>query len=238
MQTLRPSSKLSKNMRSSASLIASAQGLNLERAIDTLQKASFVKFDSTLELSVKLSVDSKQSGSVVRGVASLPHGTGKSIRIAVISNDPAEGADLHGGSELIDEISAGRLDFDVCIATPEMMGQLGRVAKILGPKGLMPNPKLGTVTKDVAQAIKLYKAGQVEFRSDKGGVINCGVGKLSFATKALAENVTAVISSILKAKPQNSKANYFISLFLSSTMGPSIRLDLDQIIPKLEERTN
>jgi large subunit ribosomal protein L1 len=224
------SKKLTKHMSAAYCQVAREKNYTPEEAIAILKKVQFVKFDSSLEISMKLGISEKQSGQMVRGVVSLPAGTGKLIRVAVICKEEdissCSQADIVGGTELIDEIANGRLDFDVCIATPAMMGYLGRVAKILGPKGLMPNPKLGTVTQNPAEAVSNAKAGQVEFRSDKGGNLNCGLGKLSFATDRLYSNLEALIAAVVKARPVGAKGEYIKSSFLSSTMGPSLRIDI------------
>nr|WP_281286387.1 50S ribosomal protein L1 [Candidatus Sneabacter namystus] len=226
--------KLSKNMKATAAIISSAKSCSVLDAIDAIQKSAFVKFDSTLEVALKLGIDAKQSNQSVRGVVSLPGGTGKSIRVAVICKDPSAvsvaNADIVGSNDLIDEISAGVINFDVCIATPEMMGQLGRVAKILGPKGLMPNPKLGTVATDIVKAVNNAKSGQVEFRSDRGGSVCVGVGKLSFSKEILAENVKVLVDAVLQAKPSSTKGEYLKRMFLSSTMGKSVRIDISEIL--------
>lgn len=220
-------------MASAYSQVVPSEVYTPENAIDLLKKVHFAKFDSSLEISMKLGISEKNSSQMVRGVVSLPAGTGKAVRVAVICKEEdmssCSQADLVGGAELVDEIAAGRLDFDVCIATPSMMGYLGKVAKILGPKGLMPNPKLGTVTQNPSEAIANAKGGQIEFRSDKGGNLNCGIGKMSFATDKLCANLAAFISAIVKARPTGTKGEYIKSSFLSSTMGPSVRVDISKL---------
>lgn len=207
----------------------------VDDAVALLQNASETKFVQTLEIAANLGVDPKHSDQQVRGVVPLPAGTGKDVRVAVICKEDKEsvakeaGADSVGANEIIEEIKAGRINFDVCIATPDMMGVIGQVARILGPKGLMPNPKLGTVTADVATAVKNAKSGQVEFRVEKAGIIHVGVGKLSFTKDDLVKNVKALVSAVLKAKPAGAKGTYLKSLYMSSTMGPSVRVDIASV---------
>ena len=231
--------KQTKNMQKAALDIKRTERVSINDAVKALKNAQFVRFDSTVEISIKLGIDPKQSSQAVRGVVSLPAGTGKSIKIAVICKDEdaaiAAGADLAGGVELINDIAAGNINFDLCIATPDMMGALGRVAKILGPKGLMPNPRLGTVTVDIAAAIKIAKAGQVEFRSDKGGNLNAPVGKLSFSDESLCGNIIALVDAIIKARPAGAKGEYIRSVFLSSTMSPSLRIDSVNLISQIKD---
>jgi large subunit ribosomal protein L1 len=219
-----------KNIRSAKAKIDKNKTYNFDDAIGLIKEISFVKFDASIELVLKLGIDVKRSDQVVRGIVSMPSGTGKSVRVAVMCKDERfdeaknAGADLVGNTELIDSIKAGNIDFDVCIATPDMMGVMGPLAKILGPKGLMPNPKLGTVTVNVAEAVKNSKAGQVEFRADKGGIIHAGVGKVSFSNESLLANVKVLLDSIIKAKPLASKGVYIQGVWLGSTMSPSLKL--------------
>jgi large subunit ribosomal protein L1 len=204
-------------------------------AINLLKSVAFTKFDQTLDVVLKLGVDPRHSDQMVRGMVSLPAGTGKTVRVAVFCKDDkieaakAAGADLVGSLELIESIKAGKIDFDICIATPDMMATIGQVAKILGPKGMMPNPKLGTVTPDVATAVRNAKSGQVEFRVEKAGIIHAGIGKISFAENDLFSNLKALVDAIQKAKPSGAKGTYMKQVFLSSTMGPSLRLDIASI---------
>lgn len=206
-----------------------------DEGIALVQSLSQAKFNETLEIAVKLGVDPKHSDQQVRGVVPLPAGTGKDVRVAVICKEDKEaaakaaGADIVGSTEIIEEIKAGKINFDVCIATPDMMGLVGQVARILGPKGLMPNPKLGTVTPDVATAVKNAKSGQVEFRVEKAGIVHVGVGKLSFSKEDLLNNIKALLSALIKAKPSGAKGAYLKSVHLSSTMGPSVRLDIASV---------
>jgi large subunit ribosomal protein L1 len=216
------------------------KGLDQEKIYDLDSAIKFIKdfskaskFDETLELALNLGIDARQSDQMVRGTVSLPHGTGKVVRVAVFARgekaDEAKsaGADLVGAEELADNIQKGELGFDRCIATPDMMGVVGRLGKVLGPKGLMPNPKLGTVTVDVASAVKAAKAGQIEFRSEKEGIIHSGIGKVSFTDLALKENLLAVIDAVVKAKPANSKGSFLKKASLSSTMGPGLQIDVN-----------
>ncbi len=194
--------------------------------------AAKTKFDETVEVAINLSVDPRHADQMVRGTVSLPHGTGKSVKVVVFAKDDkakeAEeaGADLVGAEELAKKIQGGEIDFERCIATPDMMAIVGRLGKVLGPKGLMPNPKLGTVTPDVASAVKAAKAGQIEFRVEKQGIIHAGVGKASFSEEALAENISTFVSAIAKAKPSGAKGTYMKKVSLSSTMGPGLKLDV------------
>lgn len=225
--------KLSKNMSKARSFASPNTLYKPEEAVAKLKECQFVKFDSSIEICLKLGIDIKQPNQMVRSVVALPAGTGKSIRVAVVCKEEdlssCKQADISGGAELIDEIANGRLDFDVCIATPTMMGQLGKVAKILGPKGLMPNPKLGTVTQDLAGAIARAKAGQIEFRSDKGANLNCALGKLSFEADKLIANIAAFMAALTEARPAGVKGDYVRSAYLSSTMGPSFKIDLQSL---------
>ena len=194
--------------------------------------AAKTKFDETVEVAINLGVDPRHADQMVRGTVSLPHGTGKSVKVVVFAKDDkakeAEeaGADLVGAEELAQKIQGGEIDFERCIATPDMMAVVGRLGKVLGPKGLMPNPKLGTVTPDVASAVKAAKAGQIEFRVEKQGIIHAGVGKVSFSKEALAENISTFVSAIAKAKPSGAKGTYMKKVSLSSTMGPGLKLDV------------
>ena len=202
-----------------------------QEAIELAVKTATAKFDETIELHIKLGVDGQQADQQVRGTVVLPAGTGKKLRVLVIAKgdkaDAAEkaGADFVGAEEIVAKISGGWLDFDVCITTPDMMGVVGRVAKILGPKGLMPNPKSGTVTMDVVKAINDVKAGKVEYRLDKGNIIHCPIGKASFGVEKLTENYTALMDAIVRAKPAASKGTYLRSVVMSSTMGPGIKIN-------------
>jgi large subunit ribosomal protein L1 len=203
----------------------------LAEAMPLVKKAAFAKFDETVEVAMRLGVDPKHADQMVRGTVVLPHGLGKSVRVVVIaSGDQVRegreaGADESGGEDIVQKIQGGWMEFDAVIATPDMMKSVGRLGKILGPRGLMPNPKTGTVTMDVAKAVREVKAGKVEFRVDKTGIVHCPVGKVSFDVEKLAENAHALISSVIKAKPATAKGRYIKSIVVSSTMGPGVPID-------------
>ncbi len=211
---------------------------SLEEAIELLKNLSFAKFDETLEMAVNLGVDPKKSDQMVRGTVVLPHGTGKPVKVLVFAKGEKEkeardaGADYVGGEELVEKIQGGWLDFDKAVATPDMMSVVGKLGKILGPRGMMPNPKLGTVTFDVAKAVKEIKAGKVDFRVEKGGIVHMPVGKLSFDKEKLADNITAALETIIRAKPSAAKGRYIKRVTLSSTMGPGVRVDVSTISKK------
>ena len=205
---------------------------NVGEAIRLIIGNKKTKFDETIEISMNLGVDPRHADQMVRGVVALPNGTGKSVRVAVFTKEDkadeakAAGADLVGAEDLAEEIQNGKIDFDRCIATPDMMAVVGKLGKVLGPKGLMPNPKLGTVTPNIAEAIRAAKGGEIEFRVEKAGIVQAGIGKSSFAQEALVENVNAFVNAILKAKPSGVKGTYVERVTLSSTMGPSVKLDV------------
>ncbi len=209
---------------------------SVEDAVKFVKDNAKVKFDETVEIAMNLGVDPRHSEQQVRGMVQLPHGTGKAMRVAVFAKDAkAEdaknaGADVVGAEDLAEKVQAGELEFDRVIATPDMMAVVGRLGRGLGPKGLMPNPKLGTVTQDVAQAVKAAKGGEVQFRCEKAGIIHAGVGKASFEEKALAENVRAFVEAIQKAKPPGAKGTYITKAAISSTMGPGIKLDVQNAL--------
>ncbi|MCP5382564.1 MAG: 50S ribosomal protein L1 [Kordiimonadaceae bacterium] len=221
-------SKRAKAMREGLNLNVS---YSIEEAVKILKERSKVKFDETVEVAIGLGVDPRHADQMVRGVVGLPNGTGKSVRVAVFARgDNAEkakkaGAELVGAEDLMEKIQNGEMDFDRCIATPDMMAVVGRLGKVLGPRGLMPNPKLGTVTQDVAGAVKAAKGGQVEYRVEKAGIIHVGVGKISFDDKSLVENVKTLIDAVIKAKPAGVKGTYFKTMSMSSTMGPGLSID-------------
>ena len=204
----------------------------IDEAIKIIKDAANSKFDETIDIAINLGVDPKHADQMVRGTVTLPHGTGKALKVAVFAKGDkakeaeAAGADIVGAEDLAEKIQNGETGFDRCIATPDMMAVVGKLGKILGPKGLMPNPKLGTVTPDVAGAIKAAKAGQIEFRVEKEGIIHAGVGKASFSPADLAENVAAFVNAIVKAKPSGTKGVYMKRVSLSSTIGPGVRLDV------------
>src|ERR1700683_2401109 len=212
--------------------LVEARPYKLEEAAELLRKAHFVKFDETVELVLNLGVDPKQSDQMVRGTVVLPHGLGKSKRVLLIASGEKvreaqdAGADFVGGDDMVQKVQEGWTDYDAVIATPDMMKSAGRLGKVLGPRGLMPNPKTGTVTFDVAKAIKDVKAGKVEFRVDKAGIVHCAIGKIQFDATHIAENAHAVIGAVIKAKPAAAKGNYVQKITLTSTMGPGIPIDL------------
>jgi large subunit ribosomal protein L1 len=208
---------------------------SIEEAIPLVQNVKYAKFDETVELTLRLGVDPKHADQMVRGTVVLPHGLGKTKRVlAIASGDKQKeaqeaGADIVGGEELVEKINGGWTDFDAVVATPDMMRAVGRLGKVLGPRGLMPNPKTGTVTTEIAKAVKEIKAGKVEFRVDKTGIIHAPVGKTSFVGDALVANAHALVESIVKAKPAAAKGKYLKSVTVSSTMGPGIRIDTTHI---------
>ena len=203
-------------------------------AIDLAIQTAKAKFDETIEISVKLGVDPRHADQQVRGVVVLPNGTGKTVRVLVIAKGAkadeaaAAGADIVGAEEIIQKIQGGWFDFDTCVTTPDMMGQVGRLGKLLGPKGLMPTPKSGTVTMDITKAIHDIKAGKVEYRVDKTAIIHCPIGKKSFGAEKLKENLTVLMDAIIKARPAAAKGTYLKSVVLSSTMGPGIKVNYKQ----------
>ena len=204
---------------------------SIEEAIPLVQKLKFAKFDETVEVAMRLGVDPKHADQMVRGTVVLPHGLGKSKRVLAIAGSDKQkeaqeaGADFTGGEELVDKIQGGWTDFDAVVATPDMMRAVGKLGKVLGPRGLMPNPKTGTVTLDIAKAVKEIKAGKVEFRVDKTGIVHAPIGKISFPTQNLVENAHALVDSVVKAKPSAAKGKYLRNVTLSSTMGPGITID-------------
>ena len=199
-------------------------------AIEALRPFCSKKFDESLEIAVRLAIDVTKADQNIRGMLSLPNGTGKKVRVAVFTNDKQEdakkaGADVVGGEDLIEKVAAGNIDFDRVIATPEMMPKMSKVARVLGPKGLMPNPKLGTVTNDVAAAVKMAKAGQIEYRAEKNGIIHAGLGKMSFATEKLVENANALVEQLKKVKPASVKGQYIVGIAVATTQGPGLHVD-------------
>ncbi|HYL09429.1 MAG TPA: 50S ribosomal protein L1 [Candidatus Acidoferrales bacterium] len=229
-----PGKNAGKNMEKARKLVE-ARAYHLQEAAEVLKKAKFAKFDETVELAVNLGVDPKHSDQVVRGTVVLPHGLGKSKRVLVIAGGEKvreaqeAGADFVGGEDMVQKIVEGWTDYEAVIATPDMMKSAGRLGKVLGPRGLMPNPKTGTVTFDVARAVKEVKAGKVEFRVDKAGIVHSPIGKISFDAANLAGNAQALLSAILKAKPAAAKGKYIKKITLSSTMGPGIQIDVAEV---------
>ena len=205
---------------------------SLKEAVKLVKENANAKFDETVDLAINLGIDPKYADQMVRGVCSLPNGTGKTVRVAVLAQGEkadeakAAGADIVGAENLIDSILSGKVEFDRCIATPDMMGMAGKVARVLGPKGLMPNPKLGTVTMDVANAVKKAKAGEVQYRAEKTGIVHAGIGKVSFSEEAIYENAKTLIDAIIKAKPSGAKGTYMKKICISSTMGAGVHVDL------------
>ena len=228
--------KSGKRMRSSLESIDRDSLYSIEDAVKIVKDNAKVKFDETVEIAMNLGIDPRHADQQVRGVVQLPHGTGKAMRVAVFAKDAkaedakAAGADVVGAEDLAEKVQAGEIEFDRCIATPDMMAVVGRLGRVLGPKGLMPNPKLGTVTQDVAAAVQAAKGGEVQFRCEKAGIIHAGVGKASFEEKALAENVRAFVDAIAKAKPSGVKGTYITKAGISSTMGPGVKLDVQNAL--------
>jgi large subunit ribosomal protein L1 len=208
----------------------------LDEAVRMIRERALAKFDETIEIAMNLGIDPRHSDQSVRGVVALPNGTGKTLRVAVFAKGDKEneakkaGADIVGAEDLAEAVKAGKIEFDRCIATPDMMAVVGKLGRILGPRGLMPNPKLGTVTTNVADAVKAAKGGQVEFRAEKAGIVHAGVGKASFDEKALAENVKAFFDAINRAKPSGAKGTYIKNVSLSSTMGVGFKLEVASLI--------
>lgn len=226
----------SKKMKAALSKIDRNKFYGIEEAVKTLKDLSKErKFDESIEIAMNLGVDPRHADQVVRGMVSLPHGTGATLRVAVFARDEkakeakAAGADVVGAEDLADQIKAGQMDFDRVIATPDMMIIVGQLGKVLGPKGLMPNPKLGTVTPNVTEAVKAAKGGAIEFRAEKAGIIHAGVGKCSFDDKKLTENIRFFIDAIQKAKPAGAKGTYLRKITLTSSMGPGMKIDLASI---------
>ena len=222
----------SKRIREIAKSLDRQKPYSVKEAIDVLKKCPTVKFDQTVEVSLKLGVDPRRSDQSVRGTVSLPNGTGKTMKILVFAKGDkvkealAAGADYAGHEELFEKVNGGWTDFDAVIATPDMMRDVGKLGKVLGPRGLMPTPKAGTVTTDIAKAVQELKAGKIEFKLDRHGVVNNGVGKLSFDADKLVQNIQALLTAIQRAKPASAKGQYMKSLVISSTMGPGLKIDL------------
>jgi large subunit ribosomal protein L1 len=224
-----------KRIRKAAEGIDRNQFYSLDEAVKMVKSRATAKFDETIELSLNLNLDVRKAEQNLRGTVMLPHGTGKSLRVAVFAKGPradeakAAGADIVGAEDLAEKVQAGQLDFDRCIATPDMMALVGRLGRVLGPRGLMPNPKLGTVTTNVAEAVKAAKGGQVEFRAEKAGLVQAGVGKASFSETAILENVKAFVGAISRAKPTGIKGTFIKKVSLSSTMGPGLKLEIQSL---------
>ena len=221
--------KITKRQKTWADL-DTAKTYSFADAIEALRPFASKKFDETLEIAVRLAIDVTKADQNIRGMLSLPNGTGKKVRVAVFTNDKVEeakkaGADVIGGEDLIEKVAAGNIDFDRVIATPDMMPKMSKVARVLGPKGLMPNPKLGTVTNDVAAAVAMAKAGQIEYRAEKNGIIHAGIGKMQFTTEKLVENANALVEQLKKVKPASTKGQYILGIAVATTQGPGLHID-------------
>ena len=227
--------KQSKKFTEAASKVED-RDYNIDEAIKLAKEVSFAKFDETVDLAFNLGVDPRHADQMIRGAIALPAGTGKSVRVCVITSGDkiaaaeAAGADFVGGDDLVAKIAGGWLEFDRVIASPDMMGKLGRIGRVLGPRGLMPNPKLGTVTPDVAKAVSEQKAGKVEYRTEKNGIIHVPIGKKSFEEAKIRENLNAIVNAIVKAKPAAAKGTYLKTLTISTTMGPGIKIDTNEAL--------
>jgi large subunit ribosomal protein L1 len=228
-------SKIAKRVVKSREGLSRTKAYGLEEAVKLIKERASAKFDETIEVALNLGVDPRHADQMVRGVCNLPNGTGKTLRVAVFARGAkadearAAGADIVGAEDLVAEIQGGKIDFDRCIATPDLMPLVGRLGKVLGPRGLMPNPRVGTVTQDVAKAVKDAKGGAVEFRAEKAGIVHAGVGKASFTTEALIENIRAFADSVNKAKPTGAKGTYMEKISVSSTMGPGLKVDISSL---------
>ena len=224
--------KFGKRMRAVRQAVDGKVDLSVEEAVALVKANANAKFDETIEIAVNLGVDTRHADQMVRGVIGLPNGTGKSVRVAVFARDAkadeakVAGADIVGAEDLMEIVQGGKIEFDRCIATPDMMPVVGRLGKVLGPRNLMPNPKVGTVTMDVAAAVKAAKGGEVQFKAEKGGVVHAGVGKASFDEAKLVENIKAFVEAVAKAKPSGAKGAYMKKIALSSTMGAGVTIDL------------
>jgi len=227
--------KLTKRFTKAVDGIDSTKSYPIEEAVKLVKSRATAKFDETIEVAINLGVDPRHADQMVRGVVSLPNGTGRKLRVAVFAKGPkadeakAAGADIVGAEDLAERVQKGEIDFERCIATPDMMGIVGRLGKVLGPRGLMPNPKVGTVTMDVTSAIKDAKGGAVEYRVEKAGIVQAGVGIASFAENALVENVRSFVDSVAKARPQGAKGTYVKRISISSTMGPGVKITLGSV---------
>ena len=225
--------KLGKRTRAAREAFAGQDNITVEEAVALVKGNANAKFDESVEIAMNLGVDPRHADQMVRGTVTLPNGTGKTVRVAVFARGPkaeeaqAAGADIVGAEDLMEAVQAGKIDFERCIATPDMMPIVGRLGKVLGPRNLMPNPKVGTVTMDVTEAVKAAKGGQVQFRAEKAGVVHAGVGKASFSAEQLTENVRAFVDAVSKAKPAGAKGAYMQKVSLSSTMGPGVSVSVD-----------
>lgn len=226
--------KLGKRAKAAAAAFEGKADIAIDEAVALVKANATAKFDETIEIAMNLGIDPRHADQMVRGTVSLPNGTGKTVRVAVFARGPkaeeaqAAGADIVGAEDLMETVQGGTIDFDRCIATPDMMPIVGRLGKVLGPRNLMPNPKVGTVTMDVKEAVEAAKGGQVQFKAEKAGVVHAGVGKASFGEQQLAENVKAFVDAVAKAKPTGAKGTYMKKISLSSTMGPGVTLDVEK----------
>ena len=224
--------KIGKRLKSARESFAGKESVSVEEAVGLVKKGATAKFDETVEISMNLGVDPRHADQMVRGTVTLPNGTGKTVRVAVFARGPkaeeaeSAGADIVGAEDLMEQVQNGNINFDRCIATPDMMPIVGRLGKILGPRNLMPNPKVGTVTMDVAEAVKAAKGGQVQFKVERAGIVHAGVGKVSFEAAQLVENVRAFVDAVVKAKPTGAKGTYMKKVSLTSTMGPAVSVDI------------
>jgi len=234
--TQKKAPKEGKRLSAAREGVDSRKQYSLDEAVKMVKSRAKAKFDETIEIAMNLGVDPRHADQMVRGVVNLPNGTGKTLRVAVFAKGPkadeakAAGADLVGSDDLFEIVNGGKIDFDRCIATPDMMGLVGRLGKVLGPRGMMPNPKVGTVTMDVTKAVKDAKGGAVEFRAEKAGIIHAGIGKASFTEAALIENIRAFFDSVIKAKPPAAKGNYLKKVSLSSTQGPGVTVEPSTVL--------
>lgn len=230
--------KLGKRLQAANENVEAEKLYTLDEALAIVKKNATAKFDETVEIAMNLGVDPRHSDQMVRGMISLPHGIGKDVRVAVFAKGEKAtqakeaGADVIGDDDLVEKVRKGEVDFDRCIATPDMMAKVGALGKVLGPKGLMPNPKLGTVTMEVAAAVKAAKSGQIEYRTEKGGIVHAGVGKASFDEKKLRENIRAFVEAIVNARPSGAKGIYVKKVAISSTMAPGVKLDVAELLGK------
>jgi large subunit ribosomal protein L1 len=228
-------SKPGKRYRAATEGVEAAKAYSLDEAVKVIKERAKAKFDETVEVAMNLGVDPRHSDQVVRGVCLLPNGSGRSARVAVFAKGAkadearAAGADVVGAEDLVEQVNGGKIDFDRCIATPDMMPLVGRLGKVLGPRGLMPNPKVGTVTNDLVAAIKAQKGGAVEFRTEKAGIVQAGVGKASFTAEQLAQNIRAFADAVAKSKPQGVKGTFIKKISVSSTMGPGVRVETNSV---------
>jgi large subunit ribosomal protein L1 len=235
--------KIAKKRRGAVALVDQEKRYTVEEAVALVKKAAYAKFDETVDLAVRLGVNPKHADQMVRGAIVLPHGTGQKLRVLVFAKGDKEreaaaaGADLSGADELVQKVQEGFMDFDRVIATPDMMGAVGKLGRILGPRGLMPNPKVGTVTFDVANAVREAKAGKVEYRVEKAGIVHARIGRVSFTEQALSDNAMALIQALIRAKPSTAKGIYLRSIVLTSTMGPGVRVDPLSVMAKTEEES-